>query len=669
MRITICAKCLYNPKWRRCQSRTSLENPLSSCFLHHENAFLIKSLYPNLFIFYFTGLVLNEVKNVVTFQPKFNIKMPSSRNQKESSPSARNHSKSKKSSHKQKRHKKRPKPDASAEKLKGQYEDISSASEETEQLPVQKYSSISRSPSPVASKKSKTNVKRKKSKKDNSMQGSSKKGKKRGKSPMHLPHPSEEAISPVSRSKWKDVRSPSPKLPPSKDTYQQYSRSVTKKRGSESPPRVPIAYRPKSPSMSPKRSPYSRGRSPFKSKSPMMKAWSRSPYNHKSRSPSPPYKSRGRSPMRTYRSQERSPYRSPVGRFSPYGRSRPFTSYSGRRRSPSPYGRHSPSPSFRNSGQRNRKNQGSRARSRSLSPLQPVRTNNRSRSPPKRSPHRGTPRSPNVPQSGYKSGNKNSSWQRSNLSRNDTRQMETKSANRDSKEKLSTTEETSFKGKNRIETVDGVKKNLMKDAVGKPTKQSLEPNAKASPANGPTKGVLNSSGVKTETQETKKVNQSESMPALPLPPLNEPVPPPLPSDEPPPLPPDEEKPPPPPAPTLPPLPLPPELPGTPGESPTSYSPRSPDGKPPESPKSDQQSLPVLRPLKDANGSGIPSISGPSSQSGTPMSTPDTTPKTPAESEWGERCVDMFQIIDQVGEGTYGQVYKAKDKITGMTCVC
>ena len=604
----------------------------------------------------------------MTFQPKFTIKMPSSRNQKESSPSARNHSKSKKSSHKQKRHKKRPKPDASAEKLKGQYEDISSASEETEELPVQKYSSISRSPSPVASKKSKTNVKRKKSKKDNSMQGSSKKGKKRGKSPMHLPYSSEEPVSPVSRSKWKDV-SPSPKPPPSKDMYQQYSRSVSKRRGSESP-RVPIAYRPKSPSMSPKRSPYNRARSPLKSKSPMMKAWSRSPYNHRSRSPSPPHKSRGRSPIRTYKSQERSPYRSPVGRFSPYGRSRPFTSYSGRRRSPSPYGRHSPSPPFRNSGLRNRKNQGSRARSRSLSPHQPVRTNNRSRSPSKRSPHRGTPRSPTVLQSGYKSSNKNTSWQRSKLSRNDmTRQTETKSANRDSKEKLSTTEETLFKGKNRIETVDGEKKNLMKDAPSKPTKPSLEPNAKASPANGPTKGVLSSSGIKTETLETKKIGQSESTPALPLPPLNEPAPPPLPSEEPPPLPPDEEKPPPPPAPTLPPLPLPPELPGTPGESPTSYSPRSPEGKPPESPKSDQQSLPPLRPLKDANGSGIPSISGPSSQSGTPLSTPDTTPKTPAESEWGERCVDMFQIIDQVGEGTYGQVYKAKDKITGMKCLC
>ncbi|XP_015364460.1 PREDICTED: cyclin-dependent kinase 12-like [Diuraphis noxia] len=33
-------------------------------------------------------------------------------------------------------------------------------------------------------------------------------------------------------------------------------------------------------------------------------------------------------------------------------------------------------------------------------------------------------------------------------------------------------------------------------------------------------------------------------------------------------------------------------------------------------------------------------------------------------DWGEQCVDMFEVINQIGEGTYGQVYKAKDKASG-----
>lgn len=39
----------------------------------------------------------------------------------------------------------------------------------------------------------------------------------------------------------------------------------------------------------------------------------------------------------------------------------------------------------------------------------------------------------------------------------------------------------------------------------------------------------------------------------------------------------------------------------------------------------------------------------------------------AESKtWGNRCVDAFELLAQVGQGTYGQVYKAKNLQTGMS---
>nr|XP_060637573.1 cyclin-dependent kinase 13 isoform X2 [Anolis sagrei ordinatus] len=38
--------------------------------------------------------------------------------------------------------------------------------------------------------------------------------------------------------------------------------------------------------------------------------------------------------------------------------------------------------------------------------------------------------------------------------------------------------------------------------------------------------------------------------------------------------------------------------------------------------------------------------------------------TQKEIDWGKRCVDKFDIIGIIGEGTYGQVYKARDKDTG-----
>ncbi|KAM9368878.1 cyclin-dependent kinase 12 isoform 2-T2 [Phaethornis superciliosus] len=82
------------------------------------------------------------------------------------------------------------------------------------------------------------------------------------------------------------------------------------------------------------------------------------------------------------------------------------------------------------------------------------------------------------------------------------------------------------------------------------------------------------------------------------------------------------------------LPLPPELPGG-------------DPSPPDSPEP-KAATPPQQPFKKR-----PKIC-----------CPRYGERRQTESDWGKRCVDKFDIIGIIGEGTYGQVYKAKDKDTG-----
>ncbi|XP_063815797.1 cyclin-dependent kinase 12 isoform X2 [Pseudophryne corroboree] len=125
--------------------------------------------------------------------------------------------------------------------------------------------------------------------------------------------------------------------------------------------------------------------------------------------------------------------------------------------------------------------------------------------------------------------------------------------------------------------------------------------------------------------------------------------------------------------TLPPLPLPPLLPGEDDmESPMEIIPPKPVKKNKEHrPRHLLTDLPLPPELPGGNPS--------------PPESPDhkvvTPPQQPArkrpkiccprygerkqkEIDWGKRCVDKFDIIGIIGEGTYGQVYKAKDKDTG-----
>uniref|UniRef100_A0A8C5QXL9 Cyclin-dependent kinase 12 n=1 Tax=Leptobrachium leishanense TaxID=445787 RepID=A0A8C5QXL9_9ANUR len=82
------------------------------------------------------------------------------------------------------------------------------------------------------------------------------------------------------------------------------------------------------------------------------------------------------------------------------------------------------------------------------------------------------------------------------------------------------------------------------------------------------------------------------------------------------------------------LPLPPELPGG-------------DPSPPDSPEP-KVATPPQQPLKKR-----PKIC-----------CPRYGERKQTETDWGKRCVDKFKILGIIGEGTYGQVYKAQDKVTG-----
>ncbi|NWS85002.1 CDK12 kinase, partial [Toxostoma redivivum] len=88
------------------------------------------------------------------------------------------------------------------------------------------------------------------------------------------------------------------------------------------------------------------------------------------------------------------------------------------------------------------------------------------------------------------------------------------------------------------------------------------------------------------------------------------------------------------------LPLPPELPGG-------------DPSPPDSPEP-KAATPPQQPFKKR----------PKSPPSCRICCPRYGERRQTESDWGKRCVDKFDIIGIIGEGTYGQVYKAKDKDTG-----
>jgi len=97
------------------------------------------------------------------------------------------------------------------------------------------------------------------------------------------------------------------------------------------------------------------------------------------------------------------------------------------------------------------------------------------------------------------------------------------------------------------------------------------------------------------------------------------------------------------------------LPGPPGglELNLDRGPQSPPQKPPENKRSKIMSLPLPKIDADQNGDKMKKLRQP-----TVIDKVQAGPMTEDGRDWGERCVDMYKIVDKVGEGTYGEVYKA-----------
>lgn len=566
-----------------------------------------------------------------------------------------------------------------------EYEDISPATGEESDSEIDRAAKIvQRSPSLAGTSGSKKNrsekKKRKKSKGTPKEKGHKHKISKRKRSPspsgkhesvsesVHSPispvtskeeHWSASPVSNIKESKHgkgaMDEQSHSSKndMEPAKKKSKIHKKH--REKTAESPV-LPRAYQPKelhtpSPYRSPgqirsvspeKQSTHRRSRSPMRKKSPLSNKSGRRHYRSPSRSPyrmqNRPYLSPYRSPFRS--PPYRSPYRSPPGYKSPYYsspyRSPPLVHWSPRR-----------SPGYRGKqGQTLRQERG-HSRSRSSSPRKLIRSAIKAMKS-KSEVLKQVPKSWQYSET--ESDNKHSfrknltSYKKHETShrKSPVRRKEHNSLGDRSKEERTYREKSQSSSSSSLSKRKDLKVDTKSEPVetmslvSLPVRTSLpQPPPLPPPPPAQTDGET--------IEEVKPPLPSEKL-EVPLPDKmdNEVVvAPPLPDVEPPPLPPEDDAPT---QPALPPLPLPPVLPSLPDESPGSESSRESDiGK--ELTTAAVDSKPTT-----------PSV----------MSTPGKSDdESDEDGEWGERCVDMFDIIAIVGEGTFGQVYKAKEKETGL----
>ncbi|XP_028405275.1 cyclin-dependent kinase 12-like [Dendronephthya gigantea] len=580
-----------------------------------------------------------------------------------------------------------------------EYEDISPVTgEESESEPERPTVIMQRSPSPIAPvipKKTRGEKKKKKKAKGVPKVKSGKhKPVKRKRSPSPVKQQlsvSESVHSPISpavdKENYKDM-SPVRAVNQSKrhvkeakayssqndvEPVKKKSKLHKKQKSSKTEsPVLPRAYQPKDMnSPSPYRSPeqtrsltpdrqmsYRRSRSPYRRKSPSLNRSGRRYHHSPSRSPyrmlNRPYISPYRSPFRSppYRSPPyRSPYRSPPGYRSPY--------YNSPYRSPPGYWSPKRSPGYQRKGRVVHSGQ-RYSRSRSPSPRKMIRSAVKAmKSKPEvkhatKSHRHSESESDNkhVSRKNSTSHKKHETLYRKSPVRKKAEDSGYRDKDRDKDDgnKSKCHSSASSSSSSMSKKKDLIKVDVKAEFVE--TMSPITPPVKVSTPQLPPPLADTDAKVSLPNEEPKPPlpNETDTAP-LPVEEAKVPLPdkeitmesvpmPPLPDTEPPPLPPDDDTPA---QPALPPLPLPPVLPNLPDESPGSE-------------------------LSDA--SDVTKEQGEVSLDSKPttpsvMSTPGKSEdESDEEGEWGERCVDMFDIIAIVGEGTFGQVYKAKEKETG-----
>lgn len=417
----------------------------------------------------------------------------------------------------------------------------------------------------------------------------------------------------------------------------------------------------RSPSRSPDRYPPPRYRSP----PPRYGGRSPSPYGRGRRSPSP-YRYMSPPPFRR-RSRSPPPHSPPYGRGGrrdspPYHRGRMGDRRMSRSPSPRRYSR-SRSPKLRSMS---RGGGGGHRQSRrgSRSPGYDYRERLRSRSPiPRyRSPH---PRSPisSRPRSPLRT--------RSPIIR--TIERPASSGAESAKERVE--EGMVVKKREKVPSIDAkslpairtkleeLKSSERSSLASTPGREKVTAQPTPSSSNEPDT-TSNTPSVAAESTTPVLPPKSGDTSAAPQPPVEEiPSPPSIP---PPPLPPPEdiEKPPLPPVPSLAPFQPPPGHRGVTNEKADISTPLS-EGQTskPQTPSS------VYSETHKPSVSPISVGSSPSRQVGdlqtqtAGMATPSLPDEPLRPRAWSERCIDAFEILSQIGEGTYGKVYKARDTVT------